>query len=166
MTKSISKNNVTNRAASHSLKLLEQSRKQAEEAKREAIARLLREAFDQQAMMCDHLGEATYSAICIGRVISDLKQHLDHGLHQAFVLQYFCEPMKVDLRTVQRYCKLAKDMDDVKVLIETGALVFENFDERSYLKGQTFSDARHNIKQLLNNDSNQAVLETTDKQPK
>jgi hypothetical protein len=134
-----------------SLEILSRKKK----ANQQKLKGLLQDAFRHQATLCNSLGEATYAALCVGRSILACKPLLEHGEHQSFVLQHFCEPLQVDLRTVQRYCALAKSMDSLCEKIHSGEIEVKDFDERTCLQGLGFAEARDMVRHLLNGDEGQ-----------
>lgn len=152
MTQNTSENNLVPvdiapiEAAESAMQDLAQNTKQT-------IRRLLKEAILQHTVLCDHLGDSVYAAVVAARSLRAIEPLVNHGTYEKFVTESYCKPLGVSFRTIQRYVKLSKAFDEFVQRIREEDPSFAEADERSIVRGKTFSEARLLIRNLLSSDS-------------
>ena len=125
----------------------------SEHPERQTVRKLLREAIKHHSQLCDHLGNAVYSAVLIGRNLRGIEGLLPSGTHQVFVAENFCVPLGVSMRTIQRYVRLSTDFDTLTKRLRDENPDFREVDEREFLRGRSFKEARFLIRKLLSNEA-------------
>ena len=115
----------------------------------QTVRKLLREAIKHHSQLCDHLGNAVYSAVLIGRNLRGIEGLLPSGTHQAFVTENFCAPLGVSIRTIQRYVSLSNDFDALTKRLREENTELGTVDEREFLRGRSFQEARTLIRKQV-----------------
>lgn len=139
--------------------------KNVEPATRETIVNLLREAFKQHDILCNHIGDAVYAGVGIGRNLRAVEPLVPHGSHISFVTEHFCKPLGVSTRTIQRYAELSTDFDVVVKRLRAENGEFSDIDEREFLRGRSFNECRYLIRKLLSNEAIDPTVQTQDNLP-
>ena len=117
------------------------------------VRQLLREAVNQHTILCNHLSDSVYAAVVIGRNMRAIEPLLPKGTYTPFVAERYCNPLGVSIRTVQRYSELSKAFDSLVLRLKSENSELTQADEREFLRGRSFNEARFLIRRLLNNEA-------------
>ncbi|XZE20294.1 hypothetical protein SH449x_000161 [Pirellulaceae bacterium SH449] len=90
----------------------------------------------------------TFIGILIGNSVMTLKAMLPHGTFQKMILEQFCRPNNVSLRTVERYVSVAKSASALITLLRKNHPEYEGLTDEEVLKHLPLTQAYDLVKKL------------------
>ena len=92
---------------------------------------------------------AVQIAIGIGESLLTLKALVRHGEYQPLLIEYFCKPNNVSVRTTERYCAIAKNAQLLLDALRANHPELADQSDDEILKGLSINRAYELIKQLV-----------------
>ena len=113
------------------------------------IDALLEDANTGQKRLMETLAAAVVFAIHIGRALLSIKGLVRHGQFQQFVIEHFCKPNNLSVRTAERYCTIARNAELLLDALRKGNPELATRTDDDLLKGLSINRAYELIKQLV-----------------
>jgi hypothetical protein len=113
------------------------------------IELLLDEANRGQNELMKAFGAAVLIAIQIGRALLRLKAFVEHGKVQEVIVERFCKPNNVGIRTAERYQAIARNAELLVQAIRAGTPELADKSDDEILKTLSINKAHELIKQLV-----------------
>lgn len=113
------------------------------------IEALLEDANRGQQRLMETYVAAVVIAIFIGEVLMNMKGLLRHGEYQRFIIEHFCKPNNVSVRTTERYCVIAKNAGLLLDALRGSHPELAEKSDEELLKGLSITKAYELIKQLV-----------------
>ncbi len=85
----------------------------------------------------------------LGEVFLKLKALKNHGEYQQFIIEHFCKPNNVSVRTTERYCVIAKNAQPLLKFLRETKPEFSGLSDVEVLQGLSINKAYQLIKQLV-----------------
>ena len=113
------------------------------------VEALLEDANRGQQRLMETFASAVVIAIHIGKALLSLKAFLPHGQYQNFVVESFCKPNNLSVRTAERYCAIAKNADLLIAFLRENNRELEGQSDDDLLQSLSINKAYDLIKQLV-----------------
>jgi hypothetical protein len=113
------------------------------------VEALLEDANRGQQRLMETFAAAVVIAIHIGRALLSLKGLVRHGQFQQFVIEHFCKPNNLSVRTAERYCAIAKNAELLLDALRASNPELAERTDDDLLKGLSINKAYELIKQLV-----------------
>lgn len=113
------------------------------------IEALLEDANRGQQRLMETYVAAVLIAIFIGNALMKLKALLRHGEYQRFIIEHFCKPQNLSVRTTERYCVIAKNSGLLLDALRASQPELSEQSDEELLKGLSITKAYELIKQLV-----------------
>jgi hypothetical protein len=121
---------------------------------------LLKDASDNQQDLMINLFCALILAIKIGHALLKLKKFIPHGQTQQFLIENFCTPNNVSLRTAERYQFIARNSEAMLRALRSDNHELESKTDDEILKQLSINDAYALVKQLAKIEDGKVSLQS------